>query len=256
MSLPHELLDEICGYLPPDDKQSLRACSLVARSWVSPARRRLFSSVTIAEDNYLLWRDKISPTNTELLNHVRSLQYFTASRAGAWAFFTMNDFSVYLPSFQHLQHLTLCSMRIKDISQQLEAFSSFRHTLSSLTLHALTLTWFAFIAIVDYFPNVRDLTVSHPLWEIYQRHPVPLSRALRGKLSIDIRKCRGLPIFSTRLSGLKVECDELFILGGLDSGPPTSHYQRVVDACAKSLKRLRLGPCACTLQYIQDHIER
>jgi len=257
MSLPHELLDEIFSYLPPNDKKSLRACSLVARGWVSPARRRLFSSVVITEDNYQSWKDTISPTDIELLNHVRSLRYFTALRTPGWVSLPINEFLIYLPSFHHLQHLSLCSMRIKsDISQQLGVFSSFRHTLSSLTFHAVTLTWFAFIAIVDYFPDMRDLMVSHPIWEIHHRQPIPLSRPLRGKLSINMHKCRGLPIFSDRLPGLKVECDELFILGGLDPGPPTSHYQRVVDSCGKSLQRLRLGSCACTFQYIRDHAGR
>jgi len=257
MSLPHELLDEIFGYIPLDDWKSLRAFSLVAKSWVSPARRRLFSSVVITEENFLSWKDRISPTDTILLEHVRSLRYFAAIRSPCCVPFPITDFFIYLPSFHHLQHLSLCSMRIKsEISEQLGAFSSFRHTLQSLTFHAATLTWFAFIKIVDYFPNVRDLVVSRPLWEIHDRQAIPLSRPLRGKLSIDLPKCRGLPAFSGRLSGLKVECDELVIIGGFNPGPPTSHYQHVVDTCGKSLKRLRLSSSACTLQSIRDNAER
>ena len=50
MRLPQELLDEILSYLPLDDEwdeQSLRNCSLVAKSWVDPMRRRPFKTVEI-----------------------------------------------------------------------------------------------------------------------------------------------------------------------------------------------------------------
>jgi len=251
MNLPHELLDEILSYLPSDDRNSFRACSLVARSWVSPARRRLFSSVVITARNYQSWKDHISPANNDLLGHVRSLLYFTVLRSSGWRQLSFNDFIDYFHSFHHLQHLTLCGMHIgSDISERLEVFSAFRLSLLSLSLRTLVLTWSAFVAIVDYFPNVRDFTVSHIIWDIHHRQPSPLSRPMRGRLSIDMHKYRGLPILADRLSGLGVECDELLILGSLDPGPSTPHYQRIVDACGKSVKRLRLSPCACTLRYV------
>lgn len=40
--LPRELLDHIISFLIGDSHQSLFACSLVASSWIDPARRRLF----------------------------------------------------------------------------------------------------------------------------------------------------------------------------------------------------------------------
>ena len=257
MNLPHELLDEIFSYIPPDDRKSFRVYSLVARSWVSPAQRRLFSSVVITMDNYQPWKDNISPANTELLNHVRSLLYFTTGRSPSWKSLSINDFFDYLPSFRCLQHLTLCGVHIKlDISEQLEVFSAFRHTLSTLTLSALFLTWRTFTTIVNYFPDMRDLTVLHIVWELHHRQAPPLSRPLRGRLSIDMHQDQGLPIFANRLSGLDVEYDELLFLGTLDPGPSTSLHQRIVDSCRKSLKRLRLSPRSCTFRYVQDHVMR
>ena len=149
MGLPYELLDEILGYLPLDDRESLRAYSLVARSWVSPAQSRLFCSVIITKGNYKSWKDSVSPANVGLLSHVRSLWYCTR-RAECWGSLSINDFIDYLPSFHRLQHLSLCEIRIEpDISDKLEVFSAFRHSLSSLTFQTLFLTWPAFIAIVD-----------------------------------------------------------------------------------------------------------
>ena len=260
MNLPHELLDEIFSYLPLRDwvpypyseyGGSLRACSLVARSWAPPARRRLLSSVAITKKNSQSWKDRISATNTELFSHVRSLRFFAPWDVMNQDLLPVNDFFDYLPSFHHLQHLTLRNMRIgPDISERLDVFSAFQHTLSSLTFQYLVLTLSAFIAIVDYFPGLGDLVVDGPTWEIDNQQTPPLSRPLRGRLSINVHE--DFPIFPDRLSGLEVEYDELFILGTSNPTPSIPHYQRIVDTCGKTLKRLRLGYCVCTLQYVRD----
>jgi len=255
MSLPFELLDEIFGYL--DDRESLRTFSLVAKSWASPAQSRLFSSVIITEDNYQSWKDSISPTNKELLFHVRSLWYLVLLRIPGWNTHPIDDFFNYLPSFHRLQRLSLCSTSIKsDIPKRLEVFSAFRQTLSSLTLHTLILTWSTFVAVADYFPHVRDLEVSRPIWGIDYEQAPPLSRPLRGRLSIDMSSSLALQIFADRFSDLEVEYDELLILGNRISGPRpstcTRYHQRIIDTCGKSLRRLRLGLPACTFRCIQD----
>jgi len=123
-------------------------------------------------------------------------------------------------------------------------FFGIPHTLSSLTFHVVLITWPAFVSIVDYFPNVRDLKVTDPTWEADHQQAPPLSRPLRGRLSIQMYQDQVLSAFADRFSGLEVEYDEILILGNL----PTLHYQRIIDTCGKSLKRLRLGGCECTLQ--------
>ena len=252
MSLPYELLDEIFSYLPPHDRESLRAYSLVAKSWVAPAQSRLFSSVIITEDNYQSWKDSVSPANKELLSNVRSLWYLTLLRIPSWNTPPIDDFFGYLSSFHRLQRLFLCSTSIKPgISKRLQVFSAFRHSLSSLILHTLILTWSSFVALVDYFPYVRDLEVSHPIWGIDYEQAPPLSRPLRGRLSINVCQHLALKIFTDRFSGLEVEYDELLILGEDGARSSARHYQRVIDTCGNSLKRLRLGLPACTFRYIQ-----
>ena len=71
MTLLLELLDEILNYLPPDD-ESLKNCSLVAKSWLRLSRQRLFENDFIQDAECQSWVDNIPPTNTELLQHVRS----------------------------------------------------------------------------------------------------------------------------------------------------------------------------------------
>jgi hypothetical protein len=136
MNLPPELLDEIFSYLPPDDRELLRVCSLVAKPWVYPAQRRLFSSVAITLDTRRLWKDYISPVNTELLSHVRWLRYFARyHRLLRWNLPRIEALINYLPSFCRLQSLTPRSVRIKsDFSKRIEIFPAFQRTLSFLSL--------------------------------------------------------------------------------------------------------------------------
>jgi len=84
MDLPQELIDEIIDNIPPNDRKSLRSCSLVAKSWVYPSRRRIFRSVDISGAACLgSWLDKIPPTNIEILQHVHSLTYRIANTPGS-----------------------------------------------------------------------------------------------------------------------------------------------------------------------------
>jgi len=75
MHLPQELLDKIIDYLPFYPWEYIRNCSLVAKSRVRPCQRRLFEFVWIYERNLRSWLDNISPTNVELMGHIRLLSY-------------------------------------------------------------------------------------------------------------------------------------------------------------------------------------
>ena len=63
MNLPRELYDEILSHLPSDDRRSFQNCSLVAKSWVNPSRRRLFETVDIRASTSRAWRVNIPPAD-------------------------------------------------------------------------------------------------------------------------------------------------------------------------------------------------
>ncbi|KAF9645185.1 hypothetical protein BDM02DRAFT_3131246 [Thelephora ganbajun] len=229
MYLPEELLDEISGHLPPDGRRSLRNCSLVAKSWLQPSRRLLFARVFIRPATNQSWLDNISPMNTGLLYHVRSLKYLiggggtTDSRCGVYA---LRD---YLLSFFRLQRLALCHTNIgPTICEHPEWFSAFQHTLSSLSLTQVSTTWSVFIALVGYFPNLRDLDIFRTLFQVDDLPVPPLPHALRGRLSITFRDVMAFPI--DRLCGLKPEYEELEMYGACET--------RLVTAVEWSLKHL------------------
>ncbi|KAF9645595.1 hypothetical protein BDM02DRAFT_493178 [Thelephora ganbajun] len=232
MYLPEELVDKILGHLPPDDRWSLENYSLVSKSWLQPSRRLLFARIIIESTTYQSWLDNISPTNTGLLRHVRSLTYYhiggdeaTGSRCGVYA---LRD---YLPSFFQLQQLTLYIMNIEPtICEHLEWFSAFQHTLSSLSLSLVSITWSAFVALVGYFPNLRDLYIYEPSFQVDDRPVPPLPHPLRGRLVVISGRVTEFPI--DRFVGLKLEYEELVMYGRYETS--------LVDAVGGTLKRLKI----------------
>ncbi|KAF9645195.1 hypothetical protein BDM02DRAFT_687955 [Thelephora ganbajun] len=224
MHLPEELLDEIFGHLPPDDRQSLQNCSLVAKSWLQPSRRLLFARIFIRPATYQSWLDNISPTNTGLLRHARSLKYLVGG--GGCGVSLLRD---HLPSFFQLQQLAFSFTNIEPtICDHLEWLSAFQHTLSSLSLTQVSITWSAFVALIGYFPNLRDLHLSEMSLQVDDRPIPPLPHALRGRLSITFWDVMGLPV--DRLVGLKLEYEGLEMYGG--------YHTRLATAVGRKLKRL------------------
>ena len=253
MSLPRELLDEVFDYLPLDDEQdqqSLRNCSLVAKSWTNPSRRRLFKTVEIREANIQSWLDTIPPTNDELLRHVCSLSYVTRNALPGTAWRPKGRVDVlrdYLPSFHCLQHLSLSSRCIRsDISQQIEIFSAFRHTLSRLDLKYSTVTMSALVALINFFPNLDRLDLRYILEEVDGEPASPLCRPLIRKLHIFGFYEHGLGVLD-QLSELGLVFEELDVDGS--SHMSLSTLSGIVDSLGVKVKRLkalrtyRVGNC-------------
>jgi len=253
MSLPRELIEEILSYLSSRDKQdqqSLRNCSLVAKSWINPSRRRLFKTVVIRKRDRQSWLDKISPSNTELLRHVHSF-CFSGSDRGSFSEFTdIKDLYVYFPSFRRLHTIRLFGVRVlSDIPERIEMFSPCQQILSSLILADVSFPWRSFIVLIDYFPNLRNLKLSSLYFRGDNGNPPPLSRPLRGKLRINLSQMATVLTFSDWLcTGPEVEYKDLAIdLGYL---PGTHSRRRIVAACGKTLTRLRLQSSECVVPWI------
>ena len=246
MNFPQELVDEILSHLPSHDEQdqrSLRNCSLVAKSWINPSRRRLFETVLIRKRDRQSWLDKISPSNTELLRHVRS---FCLAGSDPWeqdpsSKCDIEDLYVYFPSFRRLHTIDLCEIHISsNFPERIGMFSPCQQVLSSLILAAVSLPWRSFIALIDYFPNLRSLELSCLSFEDNNITPPPLSRPLRGSLWFYLSEEEHLIVLSNWFIGLELEYEELVIDVGYVSG---MYSRRIVATCGKTLKRLRFQLC-------------
>ena len=235
MNLPQELLDEILLHLPSDEGRSLRSCSLVSKSWLEPSRRLLFKHIRIRQDNYKLWLATISPTNAGVLFHVHSFAYFLRVKR------TSDSRSVYIfrdyfPSFCQLKKLTLCHLDIEPtIPEHLHLFSAFHHTLSSLSLGVVSISWRAFVALVGYFPNLRNLNLLATSFRMDDIRVPDISHPGRGKLFIDRITSAAADFPFDRFTELRPEYEELQILG--------AYEHRLVAAVERTLKSLKVNLC-------------
>ena len=250
MNLPPELLDEIIGHLPLDEPQTLRNCSLVAKSWVYPSQKRLFATVRISSRDYHLWKDRISPAKIEPLHHVRSLTYILDTTARFRPpEYHIDSLSNYLPSFRRLKKLVLSSICLQSgIPQQLENFGPFQHKLSSLSLWSCHVSSGALVTIVNYFPNLVDLQLCVLTLKEDGEPIPPLSRPLRGRLDIQQFWNDDLSLLD-HLSDPPPELDELVVFGYVRM--PVA-YDRVVTTYAGSVKRLELLRGFVRMYYISQ----
>ena len=245
MDFPQELVDEILSYLSLGDKQdqqSLRNCSLVAKSWINPSQRRLFETVLITVANRQLWLKNISPANIELLRHVRFLSITGCETHESLIFpvkrTEIDDLYDYFPSFHQLHTIKLSHPYISsDIPERMEMFSPCQQSLSSLILVKASLPWCSFIALIDYFPNLGNLELRGISFRVSDRNPPHLSRPLRGRLGFHSSSEKNLEDLSRFFTGPEVEYEELAV--DMDSLTGT-YSQCIVTACVKTLKRLKV----------------
>ncbi|KAF9643053.1 hypothetical protein BDM02DRAFT_1758401 [Thelephora ganbajun] len=228
MHLPEELTDKIIGHLPQDDRRSLQNCSLVSKLWLQPSWRLLFAHITIELTTYQSWLDNISPTNTGLLRHARSLTYIVGGDSCGVPL--LRD---YLPSFFQLQQLAFSFTNIKPtICKHLEWFSAFQHTLLSLSLTQVSITWSVFVTLIGYFPNLRGLGIFETSLRVDDQPVPPLPRALRGRLSVSFKDVTRFPV--DQLIGLKLEYEELEMYGAYETrlvvawGGPSSVSRQII----------------------------
>ena len=236
INLPLELVDEIIGHLTKDDKQSLRNCSLVAKSWIGPSQKRLFNRVDIDRSNLQSWLDTVSPANAVLLGHVRRLwcgeypkgEIEPVHRA-------LRD---YFPSFRQLSHFTLFYAHVSLRSLRIELFSAFQHSLSTISLMGCSITKHAFVTFINYFPNLAHLYLHRLNCRKISGTTPSLSRLLFKSLYVN-EGPPGILFLLEELSRSGLRFDELTI-GSLTLPTSPEFSRRVVEIFGAHAKLLRI----------------
>lgn len=237
MDLPPEIVDEIIGHLPVYDEKSIRNCSLVAKSWVHPSRRRLFENVHLRPDNLKSWLRHVSPMNVKLLQHVRSLSYRIANTPDLphGRMDRVDLLRYYSPSFHQLRHLMLSTGCLQSLIQIWDP-SAFQHTLSSLSLWFCCLTASTLVTLINYFPNLAQLDLGGLIHEPSDQPIPPLFQPLR-KLSVcEFNTYHDMGLLD-QLLGLRPRCDEVAV--GISAADPPVLAQRVIDGVETTVKRLK-----------------
>jgi len=221
VTLPPEVLDKILEHIPTytEGRQTLIACALVATWWAGPSQRRLFSSVSIDENNHQRWVNGV----------VQSVSRTHCRNTGTEC--PMRDLAQVpggcVPLLRNTHILTLSNIRVEHIgaNQFRVCFSAFRETLTCLSLRRIAASFGTFVALVDYFPNITTLRV-HSFVPEPEEGPVPtLSRPYRGK--VLVRGFRGDRLeFFDRFTKLDLECEEL-----------------------------EIGPCAHSLRFLESALQ-
>ena len=243
MILPPELVDEILTHLQ-HDKQALRNCSLVAKTWTYSSQKLLYAHVNITPSTYLRWHEIASPTSAKPLRHVRSLNCFQLQSL-------YNIHEDYLKSFHCLQNLSLHDSGNIEFNT-VDLFPAFQNTLSSLSLANLSLTSDAFINLLGHFPNLRELHLSELTFCAELRTTPPPSTPLRGALALlTLSTYDHTNILLRGLCEFKLEYDELEIFGV--HGNP-SHVRSLISTCEKTLEHLILGALDCKLHTLHNNI--
>jgi len=232
MDLPQELLDEILTYIPTDDCRSFRSCSLVAKSWVRPSRRRLFETINIAGSVHLgRLLEEISPTDARmLLQHVRSITCridHTPDPPHGSADL-LHDYS---SSLCQLKRLTFHSGCPPSLSQ-IETYTAFRYSLSYLCLRSFRITANVVVTIANYFPNLAHLHLDTLSYMANDQPIPPFSRSLQ-ELTIDEFTSEGLPLLD-QLMGLRPHCNKCTV----GRGRIPWLAQRVINGVESSVKHL------------------
>jgi len=157
----------------------------------------------------------------------------------------LQDSREYSSVLRNVHTLMLVNIRVEHIGEEgfHTYFSEFRETLTFLFLEFFSTSFSAFVALVDYFPNITTLRLRSFDLEP-DKKPVPtLSRPLRGKLYIQTTKDDPLElVFFSRLAKLDPEYEELVVdAGSLSPNRRTKFVESVLQISTGSAKYLKLA---------------
>lgn len=251
-SLPQELFHQIISYLPPDDKESLRSCSLVTKSWTYTSRKRLFEFVGTRPGNLRPWLDGISQENVELLGHVRQLTCSQEELSTVWPMVPANNTLRHnLRSLCDLRHFTLSCVPVL-LPSRIEVLSVLGLTLSSVTLSHCMVSKSALVALFNILPGLKRLCLEQPYYfDFHEQASLPLRSPLKGLHIINRGPGNFLNLLD-ELSELGLCSDEL-TLGPIFPSHEwtafTNHILRAFGAGAKCLRLPHIPSGTCGLSY-------
>ena len=170
--VPKELVDEILDHLA-GDMRTLRSCSLVAKSWISPSRRLLFSALLLDTDRILAWNKTFPSPENSPARHVRELTISFEQT-------TPIDFADRMPYFSNVQQLSLSGLLPTDPGFTSKALGQLPPTIRSVTFTLRKVLTVDLVSVIRQLLNLNDL--SFYLVDLGGKFPVGLGKPIQSRL--------------------------------------------------------------------------
>ena len=225
MPLPQEIVDLIIDRLS-DCTWTLRACSLVAKSWVNRSRVYLFRRVILFD--HRRWQKVVPIGNSSPAVYVHTLHLVQFDLEAGWINPDDLDSFLSLRDFKNVEKLILDGSAPCQFSEDelKEYFGPLGGKLRSLNL-AGALTSDPFLCFLGIFTNLENLSIRGCIGvEVTTRVPT-VSPKLSGRLMIECEWC--LTPLSKTLCKLPLRFQKIS-LGYCYWG-----YQELIDACTETL---------------------
>lgn len=150
------------------------------------------------------------------------------------------DSGEYFSALRNLHTLTLYNISIEHLHEEgfRNCFSAFRETLTSLSLETFAMSFGAFVALIDYFPNIAALQLRSFEME-RDKGPIPsLSRPLRGQIHVLDVQADWLGFFD-RFAKLDLEYEQLVISSSF-LAIEAEFMEKALQISPSTVKSLRL----------------
>jgi len=165
--LPQELIDHIIDYV--DDRDSLKACSLVCSQWSARSQKHLFVRADFSSTrNLQRWCARIRPGPSGLSSFVEELsisEYHPSSTlpSPSWLHSPiLSSAASHFRSFSALRVLEICRWRMSTgrVSSMLHSLGSSLKNVTHLTLHHVDVHPSTLAMFVSRFPCLNHLSIS------------------------------------------------------------------------------------------------
>jgi len=181
-TIPHDIINEILDHLASDsDLQSLRACTLVSKSWVQLCQRHLFHTALFTPANAYKWLKTFPSQEESPARHVRDLCLQIGEPARI-----PEKFFECIPWFTDVDRMSLLGYggaplgygRFSPLWEPL--FWKLPRSVTSLTIRTGAVTLLQVRDIMAQLPNLDDLVISG-LGEMDRRTLPGIGTALKGR---------------------------------------------------------------------------
>ena len=231
--VPQELIDEILDHLAKDTR-TLHSCSLVAKSWIYPSRRHLFSTLFLTANDVTKW-SKIFPNPEDSpAGHVRDLSFC----------FIHTDvpinFAHRISYFSNVRGLTLIG-RVATDPSFITALGPLPPTTRSVDITFSRVLPTHIVSVIQQLPNLDNLSLMSAEWD--GAIPPGTGKLIRSRLSGKLRLRRKL-----------AHCDLLNMLLEVPNGPQFAEVEirdasmncfpaalKLVNACQDTLTKLHFS---------------